>query len=420
MKNTREIESDVRIYCRHYTDTFQFAKDSVMISEDGNEYIDFFSIAGSMNYGHNNEHIKEALIKYIQCDGIINELDIRTTAKKSFLEAFDQYILQARNLNYKIQFCGPSGTNAVEAALKLARKVTGRTGIFALMGSFHGMSSGSMAVTGDRRKHKYLGHYTNDVTFLPHPEIKPDFDTVDFMKFILENNYSGVDVPAAFIFETVQAEGGIYLMPADVLMGISEICKEYGIILICDDIQTGCGRTGTFFSFEKMGLVPDLVTMSKSISGIGNPMSILLIKPEYDQWVPGEHSGTFRGNQLAFVTATAAIDYWKTSEFEKKIQRKEKIISDFLHKEIMKIDSRLIIRGVGMIWGIDFVGIKKDNLPQYIRQACYQSGLIIECAGKEGTVLKIMPALTISDELLDKGLEILEKTIKKCVNSFVP
>ena len=412
---TRELESDVRIYCRYFTDEFCTAKDSVMISQSGKEFIDFFSIAGSMNYGHNNEHIKKALIEYLERDGITNALDIYTTAKGAFLEKFNRYILKVRNLDYKVQFCSPSGTNAVEAALKLARKVTGRSGIFSLMGSFHGMTSGSMAVTGDKRKHKNLGFAASEVTFLPHPGINSTIDTVEYMKFILKNNFSGIEIPAAFILEAVQAEGGIYPLPGEMLRGISEVCKEYGILLICDDIQAGCGRTGTFFLFEKSGIVPDMVTMSKSISGIGLPMSILLIKPEYDQWAPGEHSGTFRGNQLAFVTAAAALEYWKTEDFQCEIKRKEKIISDFLYREIVAIDPHFMIRGVGMIWGIDFSQTERDNLPKCVREKCYQNGLIIECAGKEDNVLKIMPALTISDELLVRGLNILAESIRQCV-----
>lgn len=407
----QELESNVRSYCRHYKDVFQYAKDSIMISENGKVFIDFFSIAGSMNYGHNNTRIKKKLIDYLQKDGIMNALDIATTAKRTFLEKFKHYILEPRNLDYKIQFCSPSGTNAIEAALKLARKKTGRTGVFALMGGFHGMSAGSLSVSGDRRKHKNLGYAANNTIFLPHPGLDIKFNTISYLNFLLENSYSGVDIPAAFIFETVQAEGGINLVSSDYLKQIRDICTKYGIILICDDIQAGCGRTGTFFSFEHAEIIPDIVAMSKSISGIGVPMSILLLRPDTDQWEPGEHSGTFRGNQLAFITATAALSYWKTKEFELEIKQKEQMISYVLEEKIRKIDSRIQVRGLGMIWGIDFVSFTNHSLAASIRELCYQNGLIIECVGENKSVLKIMPALTITNKLLSQGLKILERAI---------
>ncbi|WP_176548048.1 diaminobutyrate--2-oxoglutarate transaminase [Bacillus sp. AC79A.1] len=411
-------ESNVRSYCRNFSNVFYKAKNAVIFDELGREYIDFFAGAGALNYGHNNEYIKEKIISYLFEDGIIHGLDMHTVAKRDFMKKFIEEVLEPKGLDYKLQFCGPTGTNAVEAALKLARKVKNRTGVFSFMGGFHGMSLGSLSVTGNVQHRKGAGLPLQNVTFMPYPYgFMKQFDTLEYMEAVLNDPNSGVEIPAAIIVETVQAEGGIIVAPTDWLRRLRDLCSKYDILLICDEIQVGCGRAGSFFSFERADIIPDMVVLSKSIGGYGLPMSLLLLKPELDIWKPGEHNGTFRGNQLAFIAAKAAIDYWEEFDLQKQIQDRATFIEKFLTNEIKPLHTALDVRGMGMIWGIDFTNFESENLANVISKEAYEQGLIIESAGRNDTVLKIMPPLTIEMSLLEKGCAILKETITGTLKS---
>ena len=405
-------ESEVRSYCRKFTSVFQTAKGSKIWDEEGREYIDFFDGAGALNYGHNNDYIKERLIDYLQKDGIVHALDMYTTPKREFIEYFEENILQPRGLDYKIMFTGPTGTNAIEAALKLARKVTGRTNVFALMGCFHGMTMGALALTTDMASRKGAGVPLHDVTHIPAPYMFPELDTVAYMERLLADDHSGVEKPAALVLETVQAEGGIYVFDPEWLRQIEAFCHKHEIMLIADDIQVGCGRTGSFFSFERAGIKPDMVALSKSIGGYGLPMALLLFKPELDIWKPGEHNGTFRGNQPAFVAAKAALEFGNSTHLYEKVNDKAKIVEEFLKTRIQAIDPALEIRGIGLIWGIDMSKAAPVGTCRKVVTECFKNYLIIEQAGRDDCVLKLMPALTIPEEELKAGLEIIEKSIK--------
>ena len=408
MENIFEkYESEVRSYCRTFPKEFVKSKGAIIEDIDGNKYIDFFDGAGALNYGHNNDHIKEKLIDYLKNDGIMHALDMYTTPKKEFIKFFEEEVLIPRNLNYKIQFAGPTGTNAVEAALKLARKVKKRENIFALMGCFHGMTLGSLALTSDKDSRKGAGLPLTNVTHIPTPYMFDKLNVIEYLDKILTDDHSGVDKPAAIIIETVQAEGGIYVFDEKFLQGIRTICDKHDILLIVDDIQVGCARTGTFFSFERAGIIPDMVVMSKSIGGYGMPMAITLIKPELDIWKPAEHNGTFRGNQLSMVAAKAGLEVMLNEKVEKQVKEKEKIVKKYLEENI-KYDN-IDIRGIGLIWGID---VHNEELSRKIVGECFDNGLILERAGRQNSVVKIMPPLTIDEDTLLKGLAILNNAIK--------
>lgn len=403
------VESQVRSYCRKYPTVFERAFNSELFDTEGTRYIDFLAVAGSMNYGHNNPEIKKSVMKYLEGDTPTNLLDMYTVAKAEFLETFTQKILAPRKLNYKVMCCGPTGTNAVEAALKLARKNTGRTGVFAFGGAFHGMSLGSLACTTDKVSREGAGVSLGDVTHIPFEGV-PGIDSINYLEWILQDDHSGVEKPAAIILETVQAEGGINVASVEWLKKIREICTKENILMIVDDIQVGNGRSGAFFSFERAAIVPDMVVLSKSISGFGMPMSLLLIKPEYDKFRPAEHNGTFRGNQLSFVGATAGINYFVNSNLEEVVKQKACIIENFIVENILPIDKRLAYRGLGLIWGIDFNMVDAKLALEAVRRA-FNQGLILEVAGRNDAVLKIMPPLTIQDEILLEGLNIIKEII---------
>ncbi|MFE0747518.1 diaminobutyrate--2-oxoglutarate transaminase [Gordonia sp. NPDC058843] len=406
-------ESEVRSYCRNWPAVFTTAKGSYIKDQDGREYLDFFAGAGSLNYGHNNPVLKKALLEYIEADGITHGLDMATVAKGNFIEKFTSHILEPRGLDYKIQFPGPTGTNAVESALKLARKVTGRTSIISFTNAFHGMTLGSLSVTGNSMKRAGAGIPLVHATPMPFDNY---FDGVmeDFHWFerVLDDSGSGLNRPAAVIVETVQGEGGVNVARAEWLRALSELCERRDILLIVDDVQMGCGRTGEFFSFEEAGIKPDIVTLSKSISGYGLPFALTLFKPELDVWTPGEHNGTFRGNNPAFVTAAKAIEtYWADDALTREIHAKGERIYEVFTDLCSRYDG-ISTRGRGMVRGLAF---DDHTAAGKVCAQAFGAGLLAETSGPSDEVVKLLPPLTISREDLDRGLSILSDAVKEVI-----
>ncbi|MVF14803.1 diaminobutyrate--2-oxoglutarate transaminase [Ketobacter sp. MCCC 1A13808] len=410
-----QYESEVRSYCRAFPTIFKRAKGSFIEDEDGRRYLDFFAGAGALNYGHNPDFIREKLIDYLRDDGIMQALDMFTVAKGEFIKTLQEKILLPRKLDYRIQCCGPTGTNAVEAALKIARKVKGRAAIFAFQGGFHGMSLGSLACTGNQYNRMSAGTPLPNVNFMPYPfGAMEKIDTIAYMDSVLSDPNSGFDKPAAVLVETVQAEGGIVVAPEEWLKQLRALCDKHDLLLIVDDIQVGCGRTGGFFSFERAGIVPDVITLSKSISGYGLPMAIVLLKPELDKWLPGEHSGTFRGHQLAFIGGAAGIEMWTSQGLQQQVEQKSLLVENSLSNIIEELDPRLQLRGLGLIWGLDFSVIGNSDLVERVLAKCFDKGLLIENAGRKGQVMKLLPPLTISENELQQGLDIIRDSMKEC------
>ncbi len=412
-----KYESEVRSYCRNFPAVFTKAKGSIITAEDGKEYIDFFCGAGALNYGHNNDYIKEQIINYLESDGIIHSLDMFTSAKRDFIEYFEKNILEPRGFDYKIQFPGPTGTNAVEAALKLARKVKKRNNVFAFMGAFHGMTLGSLSMTTDRDSREGAGVVLTDVTHIPTPYMFPELDVLKYMQTLIDDDHSGISKPAAVFIEPVQADGGIHVFSVEFLKGLREFCIKNDILLVCDDIQVGSARTGTYFSFERAGITPDIVTISKSIGGYGMPFALVLFKPELDIWKPGEHNGTFRGSQLSIVAAKAGLELMLKDNVEKEVQRKGEIIKEYLGK-VKEINENFDVRGIGFMWGVDCNNVVPDAVSRAIVRECFDNGLIVERAGRNNDVVKLMPCLLADDETLKKGLEIFVNAVKTVVEKM--
>ncbi|PLX48137.1 MAG: diaminobutyrate--2-oxoglutarate transaminase [Desulfobulbaceae bacterium] len=409
MRIFENMESRVRGYIRSFPVIFKSAKGSVMVDEMDNEYIDFFAGAGTLNYGHNNERISNALIEYLQSDGVLHGLDMATIAKQKFMQKFQDTILEPRNLDYKIQFTGPTGTNAVETALKLARMVKGRSNVVSFTNGYHGLTMGSLAITGNNfyRDEAYISR--SNVSFLPYDGyMGPDYNTLDLFRKLLMDNSSGLDLPAAVILETIQAEGGVNIASSAWLKELSELCYEFDILLIVDDIQVGNGRSGDFFSFEEAGIKPDIITLSKAIGG-GLPLAFILMKPDLDQWKPGEHTGTFRGNNLAFVASYEAMHYWDNLDLSEAVKYKGAV----MEKELQAIADKYpelnaSVRGRGMIYGLE---IPERGLASQISEKCFENGLVIELAGADDQVVKFLPALVIDEETLLKGIGIVDQSI---------
>lgn len=408
-----EYESVVRSYPRSFPTTFTKAKGSCMYDSEGREFIDFFDGAGALNYGHNNDYIKDRVIDYLREDGILHALDMQTVPKAEFIETFETKVLKPRGLDYKIMFCGPTGTNSIEAALKLSRKVKSRPTVWAMMGCFHGMTLGALSLTSQREDRAGAGLPLNNVVHIPAPYMFPELDTIKYMETLLSDDHSGCDLPAALFLETVQAEGGIHVFSEQWLRDVRSFCDRHDILLVVDDIQVGCARTGNFFSFERAGIVPDMVCLSKSIGAIGLPMAIVLFKPEYDIWSPGEHNGTFRGLQLAFVAAKAGIEFMLDNKIEQEVKRKEKIVSEYLDKYIAPSEHIREVRGIGLIWALE---TGRGETAKKLGRYCFEHGLIAEKCSRDGGALKLMPALTIPDDLLLKGLETVRAAVESLDN----
>ncbi|AIT25399.1 diaminobutyrate--2-oxoglutarate transaminase [Bordetella holmesii] len=410
------MESEVRGYIRSFPVIFSQARGSVLIDEEGREYIDFFSGAGTLNYGHNNPVFKEKLLDYLAADGVVHGLDMATSAKKRFLETFERVLLKPRNWKYTLQFTGPTGTNAVEAALKIARQVKGRSNIISFTHGFHGVSGGSLSATANMKFRDAAGYALGNTTFMPYDGyFGPDVDTIAYLERMLDDPSSGLDKPAGVIVETVQGEGGVNVATLRWLKELEKLCRRHDMLLIVDDIQVGCGRTGSFFSFESAGIRPDIITLSKSLSGFGLPMSLVLMKPELDIWKPGAHSGTFRGNDLAFVTAAQALDsYWASDAFSTEVQRKERVVRDWLENLAHSYpNAGLAVRGRGLIQGL--VATTTPELANEIARKAFERGVVIETSGAHDEVLKVLPALTIEDDLLARGLDVIEASVAEAL-----
>ncbi|MCC9622881.1 diaminobutyrate--2-oxoglutarate transaminase [Thalassospira sp. MA62] len=413
------LESEVQSYARSFPVTFTKAEGAWLTDDDGNRYLDFLAGAGSLNYGHNHPVLQEKLIDYIKSNGITHGLDMHTAAKAKFLEALDEKILKPRDMEYKVQFTGPTGTNAVEAALKLARRIKGRETVVSFTNGFHGCTLGSLAVTGNEHHRGAAGVALPSAVAVPFDGYMGDAaDTTEYLDHVLSDNSSGVALPAAVIVETLQGEGGLNAADFGWLKKLEQVCRKHDILLIVDDIQAGCGRTGTFFSFEPAGIKPDMITLSKSLSAYGLPFAVLLMKPEHDVWHPGEHNGTFRGNNHAFVTAAAALEhFWSDDKFASEVREK----GEFLGKRLEEIatrygDGKIYRKGRGLMQGISF---ENGDVASKVTKECFAHNLVIETSGPDDEVVKCLVPLIISKEDLAHGLDILEHATAKAMGKPV-
>ena len=405
------LESQVRSYSRRWPVVFGRAAGSWLYGVDGTPYLDFFAGAGTLNYGHNDPVLKRALISYLEQDGVTHGLDMWTEARAELLEMLEEKIFTPRGLSYKVVFPGPSGATAVEAALKLARKVTGRQWVAYFSNAFHGMTLGALSVSGKPAVRRSAGISLSHCAELPYDEQLTDI--TDF-EGLLAASGGGLAGTAAVIVETVQAEGGINVARDQWLRELAAVCRRHGILLIVDDIQMGCGRVGSFFSFEDAGIEPDIVCLSKSISGYGFPMALTLIQPELDVWKPAEHTGTFRGFNLAFVTGAEALRaYWSDDELEKSTRTKGERVADGLEQIVVSYpQARLATRGRGLARGLQTTS---GEMADQISAAAFERGLLVETCGPDGEVLKLLPPLSVADGDIDQALEILDASVKSAL-----
>ncbi len=402
-------ESEARSYCRNFPVEFGTARNATLTDSGGREYTDFLAGCSSLNYGHNDPDMKAALVEYITGEGITHALDMHTGPKAAFLETFERLILKPRGMDHKVMMTGPTGTNAVEAAMKLARKVTGRDTVIAFTNGFHGMTMGALAATGNAGKRAGGGMALHGVVRMPFEGAIEGVDSLAYITAMLENPSGGIDAPAAFLIEPVQGEGGLNAASAEFLKGIAALAKKHGALLIADDIQAGIGRTGPFFSFEGMGIEPDLIPLAKSLSGFGLPFAALLIRPDLDIWKPAEHNGTFRGNTHAFVTARVALEkFWADDAFQKQTEAKAAVLTERLKRIAVMIPGARV-KGRGMMQGVD---VGSGDLAGDICARCFRHGLVIETSGAHDEVVKVLAPLTIPQAQFEAGLDTIEAAVQ--------
>ncbi len=390
---------------------------------DGNRYIDFFGGAAVMNVGHANPEVVEAAAA--QLGELSHALDIPTPARRSLVEKLRRLLPAELN---RIFFGGPTGSDAVEAAVKLAKFNTGRIPLIAFEGSYHGMSSGALALTSGLGYKEDFLPLIPEVHFIPYAYCyrcvfnrEPDscnLECAGYLEHILEDPHSGVGKPAAVIIEAIQGEGGSIVPPPAYLPEIRRICQKYEVLLILDEIQAGFCRTGKLFSFEHTGVVPDIITMSKALGGIGLPISGLAYREVLDTWPPGKHIGTFRGNVAAYAAGAAALDFMTDNHLAEYACNLGETMLDWLLD--IKKASRIVgdVRGMGLMLGVELVKDKatKDPAPemaQQVRTLCHRHGLLIEIGGHYDNVVRFLPPLVLTQELAMKGIEIFEDAIRR-------
>jgi diaminobutyrate-2-oxoglutarate transaminase len=400
MNPFEEIESNVRYYCRQWPAVFSSAHGSTLVDEDGNEYLDFFAGAGALSYGHNNPVLVDVAIEHLRAGKLLHSLDTFTVEKRRFLNAMQRHILAPRQLDMVVQTVGPTGATAVEAALQLAQRITGNRAIVGFAGSYHGMTYRAASISASMAGRKTSAHLKEFVA-LPFVDHVSDAD-LELLDRTLRSTVDGETI-GAVIIEPTQGEGGARPFDPLYLRAIRELSSELGILVIADEVQAGVGRTGPFFSFEGSALDPDIICVSKSISGLGLPMALNLVRRSLDTWNPGEFSGTFRGNNLAFATSAAMLEtYWADSDLEKETERRGLVVRTALEEMSSKFgDGEFTVRGNGLLCGLD---VGDTQLAADIAQGAFERKLIVETCGSGDTTVKLLPPIVISEGQLADGL----------------
>lgn len=432
LKQQEKRESNARSYPRRIPIAIEEAEGIYVKDADGRKFIDCLAGAGTLALGHNHPVVIDAIEKVLHDKRPLHTLDLTTPVKEEFVsEVFDS-LPEEFAKRAKIQFCGPTGGDAIEAAIKLVKTATGRRSILSFQGGYHGATHGTMALSGNLGPKQNVQGLMPDVHFMPYPyEYRCPFgmggeDTgkisTTYIENLLYDPESGILPPAAMILEVVQGEGGSIPAPVEWLREIRRITKERNIPLIIDEVQTGIGRTGELFAFQHADIVPDVVVLSKAIGG-SLPLSVVIYDRELDKWGPGAHIGTFRGNQMAMAAGTATLKYIKEnnlSQHAKELGEKLMLELSILQNEIPEIGD---VRGRGLMVGAEIVNPKipsnqkgtfaaNPELASRIQRECFNRGLILEVGGRHGSVIRFLPPLIITEEQLDDVIAIFKDAVR--------
>lgn len=415
----REHESNAITYPRHLPIAIKSARGSYITDEDDNTYVDCLTGAGVLCLGHNHPEVNSAIIS--QLDTLCHGLDFPTKIKNEFTLKHLSMLPERMHGKMKIHFCGPTGTDAVEAALKLAKINTDADEIISFRGAYHGCSHATLSVGSDSAMKSMIRNRVPGVHFLPFGSTseftKLTYGAADasaFFEDTLNDPKSGMGKIAAVIIELVQGEGGVNVASNDFIQKIRNVTREKNIPLIVDEIQTGCGRTGTWFAFEQYNIEPDIILTSKGISGAGLPVSIMIYNKKLDKWPAGAHIGTFRGNQLSFAASCKTIDIFHRDNILQNVRTTSERIFQSLDQYMLEFDFVADIRGLGLMIGVEIINPhsrKPDHsIAYHIQKTALQNGLILELGGRYDNVIRLLPPLNISEETTDQVLSIMYKT----------
>ncbi len=431
LKLQNDKESNARSYPRHFPLVIEKAKGLMVTDTEGNRYYDCLSGAGTLALGHNHDVVVAAIEDVLAKQIPLHTLDLATPLKLAFMQEIFSILPEPLRRSAKIQFCGPTGADGVEAAIKLVKNATKGKSILAFQGGYHGSTQATMAMSGNLSKKQHLQSLLPDVHFLPFPyEYRCPFGvgegmtariSAQYIENLLDDCESGIAAPCCLIIETVQGEGGAIPAAIEWLREVRRMTAERGIPLIVDEVQTGIGRTGTMFSFEHAGIIPDVIVCSKAIGG-SLPMSVVIYKEELDQWKPGAHTGTFRGNQLGMATGLATLKYIRENGVLANVRERSEQFFESLYRLQEKVDAIGDVRGRGLMIGVEIVdtGGRKDRLGHYppngelasrIQERCFRNGLIIEVGGRQSAVMRFLPPLTITATETAEVLSIFEKSV---------
>jgi diaminobutyrate-2-oxoglutarate transaminase len=427
LERQEERESSARTYPRRLTIAPRRGQGSYIEDVDGNVFIDFLTGAGVLALGHSHPELIEAVERQLPL--LTHGLDFPTEIKDEFITAQLEMLPAEMRDTTKIGFCGPTGANAIEAGLKLCKIATGRSDVVAFQGSYHGSTHATLALSALVSPRAGVANTMAGVHHFPYPyALRCALGSGDvgrrcleYFERTLRDPLGGVSLPAAVILEIVQGEGGVIPAPTDFVQGVRRVTRELDIPLIVDEVQSGCGRTGTWFAFEQHGIVPDVIVASKALGGIGTPIALILYDKRLDVWKPGAHIGTFRGNQLAFAGGVAAIDIIRRENVLENVRK----LGAYALAALEGIAREHVIvaeaRGSGLMLGIELVdpltGEADFDAAAAIQRAALERGLIVELGGRNDAVVRLLPPLNVSRQTLDQALEILRDSVTAVARS---
>ena len=424
-------ESNARSYPRKFPFALAKAKGSWVEDVEGNTYLDFLCGAGTLALGHNDDEVNQAMVEMITNNLPLHTLDLTTPVKDTFVETLLGALPFGMGKDCKIQFCSPSGTDATDAAIKLCKTATGRSSVISFAGGYHGMGQGPLACMGNLHAKQTVNGLMPDVHSFPYPYAYRDpfglggeegvKAACNFFERTLKDPESGITKPACVILEAIQGEGGVIPAPVEFLKCVRRVTKELDIPLIVDEIQCGMGRSGKLFAFEYADIVPDVILISKAIGG-SQPLAVVVYNKELDKWTSGAHAGTFRGNQLAMKAGTIVLNRVSKPEFLAEVSRKGDLVRTKLRQLKEKVSIIGDVRGKGLMVGTEFVDPKASpdcigslsasgEIAAKVQKLCFENGLIVEKGGRNGSVMRCLCALNISDEDLNKAYSIFEAAV---------
>ncbi len=431
-------ESNARSYPRKFPFAIAKAKGSWVTDVEGNKYLDFLCGAGTLALGHNDSEINQTMVDLLTGDAPLHTLDLTTPVKDKFVHTLLSLLPGELKDNAKVQFCSPSGTDAVDAALKLCKTATGRSSVIAFQGGYHGMGHGALALTGNLTAKNKVNGLMPNVHFFPYPySYRCPFGlggeagvkaACTYFEHVLKDPESGITKPAAVILEPIQGEGGVIPAPVEFLQTIRRVTEELDIPLIVDEIQCGIGRSGKFFAFEYAGIVPDVILASKAIGG-SQPLSVVIYNKKLDKWEQGAHAGTFRGNQLAMAAGTVVMNRVSQPEFLAEVVEKGKIIEERLLA--LKAKTKIIgdVRAKGLMIGTEFVNPKgqpdaigslpaSGEIAAKVQKICFENGFVAEKGGRGGSVMRCLCALNITKDEVNTAMDIFEKVVLQVAKDY--